>query len=82
MTRKGIKLSQLISIFTSGLSSLGVPWQIIQPYFNLGGQIIPTYLLLAHPDFQTFRRPCTSKNVLKILIKIQLTKSNPKIIRG
>ena len=25
MTRKGIKLSQLISIFTSGLSSLGVP---------------------------------------------------------
>ena len=54
------------SIHYAGLSSLGVPgvpWhtQILADQLTLfqpGGQIIPTLILLAHPDFQTFRRPC------------------------
>ena len=33
-------------------------WQISEPYINLVGQIMPTKLLLAHPDFQNFLRPC------------------------
>ena len=50
----------------TGLSSLvvpGVPWhtQILADQLTLfqpgGGQIMPTYLLLVYPDFQTFQRP-------------------------
>ena len=29
----------------------------VNPISTRGGQIMPTQLLLAHPDFQTFRRP-------------------------
>ena len=30
----------------------------VNPISTRGGQIMPTLLLLAHPDFQTFQRPC------------------------
>ena len=45
--------------------SAGVPWQpqILADQLTLsqpGGQIMPTYLLMAPPNFQTFRRPCRS----------------------
>ena len=36
-------------------------WQITQLTLSQpGGQIMPTYLLMAPPNFQTFRRPCRS----------------------
>ena len=54
-----------IHIHMTGPSSLGVPGvprhtQILEDQLTLfqpGGQIMPIHLLLAHPDFQTFRRP-------------------------
>ena len=35
-------------------------WQISKPFLNQEGQFMPTTLLLAPSDFQTFLRPCLS----------------------
>ena len=71
--RKSLKIctkrtSIMFKCYT-GLSSLGdpgVPWhtQIFADQLSLfqpGKEIMPTWLILAHPDFQTFRRPCEMK---------------------
>ena len=47
----------------AGLSSLGVPWhtQILADQLTLfqpGGTDYAHLITTAHPDFQTFRRPC------------------------
>ena len=60
IARTGVKEGQLYN--GTGVSSLGVPWhpQILADQLTLsqlGGQIMPTWLLLTPPDFQPFRRP-------------------------
>ena len=55
--------------YRPGLSSPGMPGappdfgRSVNPYLILEGQIMPTTLLLAPPDFQTFLRPCRQYTV-------------------